>query len=276
MSKVKQGPAETPVPTREGGSSAMPRTVIRIPKTAEILAAQIRKMIVRGEVKEGDFLPPEGQLVEHFGTSRPTVREAFRILENEQLISVVRGSRNGARVLAPKVASVARFAGIALQAQGTLLSDVYQVRVGVEPFAARLAAERATPEQMAAYGDEIDRAMRLLEESGPNRDFRRAIIHLHESMVAMAGSNSLTLIWAMIQGIVEQHLTRIDRTTPDVDPQESHRRNVAGVKSFRKLLKFIEARDADGAEAHWQVHMRNANATWLAGYDQTTLVDVLD
>jgi DNA-binding FadR family transcriptional regulator len=229
LSRAKQNLVGITVPTREGGPSATPRTVIRIPKTAEILAAQIRKMIIRGEVKEGDFLPPEGQLVAHFGTSRPTVREAFRILENEQLITVVRGSRSGARVNAPSVASVARIAGFALQAQGTLLSDVYLVRVGVEPFAARLAAERATPEQMVAYGEEVDRAMLLLEETGANREFRMAIVHLHRSMVAMAGSNSLAMIWAMIQGIVEQHMARFRLTTPDIDPQEALRLNRAGV-----------------------------------------------
>ena len=71
---------------------------IRVPKTSEIVANHIRGQIVRGELREGDSLPPEGQLMTSFGISRPTLREAFRILEAESLISVVRGSRSGARV----------------------------------------------------------------------------------------------------------------------------------------------------------------------------------
>ena len=260
---------------REGGAAPL-RNSIRVPKTAEVLAGQIRKMIIRGEVKEGDFLQPEGQIVEIFGTSRPTVREALRILENEQLISVVRGSRSGARVHAPNVASVARFAGVALQAQGTLLSDVYLARVGIEPFAARLAAERASPEQMAGFAREIDRTLQMVEATGANRDFRLAIVHLHEQLMAMAGSNTLAMIWAMIQGIVEKHMVRFTLPGPEASAEDGVRRTKAGVRSFGKLLKFIEARDADGAEAHWRAHMRNANTTWLAGYGDTTLVDMLD
>jgi len=48
---------------------------------------------VLGELREGDTLPPETTLMGQFGVSRPTLREAFRILETESLISVRRGAR---------------------------------------------------------------------------------------------------------------------------------------------------------------------------------------
>jgi len=59
------------------------RVAIRIPKTAELVADEIRRMITRGELKEGDTLQPEAQIIANFSVSRPTVREAFRILESE-------------------------------------------------------------------------------------------------------------------------------------------------------------------------------------------------
>jgi len=274
--KTDQNRASISRAARDGPAPPPARQAIRIPKTAEIVAGQIRKMIIRGEVKEGDYLQPEGQLVEHFGTSRPTVREAFRILENEQLISVVRGSRSGARVHAPSVANVARIAGLALQAQGTMLSDVYLVRAGIEPFAARLAAERATPEQTAAFSAEIDRTASMVDEFAPTPEFRLAIVRLHEKMVAMAGSNSLSIIWALIQGIVEQHMVRYRLQNPGETAEDSLRRGRVGLRSFRKLLSLIQAGDAAGAEAHWRAHMENANHVWLAGDQATALVDMLD
>ena len=70
---------------------------VRAPKTAELIASQLRGQIVRGELKAGDTLPPEITLMEQFGVSRPTLREAFRILETESLIDVRRGSRGGAQ-----------------------------------------------------------------------------------------------------------------------------------------------------------------------------------
>jgi len=258
-------------------AAARRRTVIRIPKTAEVVAANIRKMIIRGQVKEGDFLQPEAQLMEHFGTSRPTIREAFRILENEQLISVTRGSRTGARVHAPSVDGVARYAGFALQAEGTLLSDIHLARLGIETFAVRLAATRRTKEQLAALQAELAGVFEIIDTRGAGTEFRIAMIKLHHSIVATAGSNTLTMMSAMLQGIAEQHLSKYEMRGDVTLDSEAHLKRVrAGMRSFGKLIGFLEAKDADGAEAHWRVHMQNAIDTWLIGYDQTTLVDVLD
>lgn len=255
------------------------RSVIRIPKTAEVVAANIRKMIIRGEVTEGDFLQPEAQLMEHFGTSRPTIREAFRILENEQLISVTRGSRSGARVHAPKVDSVARYAGFALQAQGTMLSDIFVALLGVEPYAARLAAERRTQAHLEALNAQLDHLNRMVGDdtsSGP--EFRLGLVKLHQLIVETAGSNTLSMISSMLQGVVEQHLSRFVVRPPQsaAEREQGLRRTRAGLKSFRKLIDLIEAKEGVEAEKHWRAHMRNANATWLMGYDDTALVDVLE
>ncbi|MEU1168737.1 GntR family transcriptional regulator, partial [Streptomyces sp. NPDC005921] len=71
--------AETPsTPVRAPGRIGRQ---VRVPKTAELVAGHLRRQIVRGELKPGDALPPESGLMEQFGISRPTLREAFRVLE---------------------------------------------------------------------------------------------------------------------------------------------------------------------------------------------------
>ncbi len=80
------------VPTTTSSSGA-----IRSPKTAELVARTLRRMIVDGQLKEGDFLPHEAELMTHFQVSRPTLREAVRVLESERLVEVRRGSRTGAK-----------------------------------------------------------------------------------------------------------------------------------------------------------------------------------
>ena len=75
-------------------------STIRVPKTAELVADRLRRQIIRGELREGDSLPPEADLMAAYGISRPTLREAFRVLESEGLIDVHRGSRGGARASA--------------------------------------------------------------------------------------------------------------------------------------------------------------------------------
>jgi DNA-binding GntR family transcriptional regulator len=63
---------------------------LRVPKAAELLAARIRGQIIRSELKEGDALPAESELMETFGVSRPTLREAIRVLEMESLLRMRR------------------------------------------------------------------------------------------------------------------------------------------------------------------------------------------
>ena len=53
---------------------------VRVPKTAELVARQIRNAIIRGELSDGDTLPAESHLIAEFEVSRPTIREAVRIL----------------------------------------------------------------------------------------------------------------------------------------------------------------------------------------------------
>ena len=117
--------------------------VLRAPKTAELIASYIRGQVVRGDLKTGDSLPPETVLMEMFGVSRPTLREAFRILEAESLISVRRGARGGARVVSPDIAVAARYVGLLLQMSGTTIADVYEARMATEPAAAGLLAAGA-------------------------------------------------------------------------------------------------------------------------------------
>ena len=106
---------------------------VKVPKTAELVATQLRNQIIRGELREGDALPPESTLMEQFGVSRPTLREAFRVLESEALISVRRGARGGARVHAPNGDVAARYAGLVLQFRGATLADVYEARKAIDP-----------------------------------------------------------------------------------------------------------------------------------------------
>src|SRR5882762_8205387 len=115
-------------------------TVMRAPKTGELIATHLRRQIVRGELRPGETLPPEVQLMEQYGVSRPTLREAFRILETETLISVRRGSRGGAQVMTPDLSVAARYVGLLLQIQGTTIDDVYEARMVTEPACAGLLA----------------------------------------------------------------------------------------------------------------------------------------
>ncbi|MGH9273524.1 MAG: FadR/GntR family transcriptional regulator [Acidimicrobiales bacterium] len=113
-------------------------------KMAEHIAEQLRGQIVRRELADGAYLPVEAELAEFFDTSRPTMREAFRILEVEGLLHIRRGGRFGPRICAPDPTVTARSLGLLLQYQDVDLSDVYDAFLDIVPTAARRLAERHT------------------------------------------------------------------------------------------------------------------------------------
>src|ERR1700678_4563061 len=119
-------------------------TQVRVPKAGELVAAQLRRQIVTGELREGDALPPENALMEQFGISRPTLREAFRILESEHIIVIKRGARGGAHVLVPDAGAAGRYACALLQYRGTTLADLYEARAYLEAAAVETLATKRT------------------------------------------------------------------------------------------------------------------------------------
>jgi DNA-binding FadR family transcriptional regulator len=54
------------------------------------------------------------------------------------------------------------------------------------------------------------------------------------------------------------------------------KQNRGALRSFKRVIDLIEAKDAEGAETQLRRHLENANARWLEGYDQTAIIDVLD
>ena len=112
----------------------------RLREKPQQIADELRRLIVSGKLSEGESLGHEPDLVERFGVSRPSLREALRILEAEGLISVVRGMLGGIVVHKPNERMTARTAALLLQARNVSLADVYEARSLLEPIAVRVIA----------------------------------------------------------------------------------------------------------------------------------------
>ena len=134
------------------------------------IADELRALIVGGELSEGDSLGHEPELVERFGVSRPSLREALRILEAEGLITVVRGVLGGVVVHEPDERMTARAAALVLQARNVPLADVYDARSLIEPTAARIVAtsrsRRSAAAELRGLIDEQERAIEDPEAFG--------------------------------------------------------------------------------------------------------------
>ena len=74
---------------------AAPGAIVRVPKAADLVADHLRRQIIRGDLAADEPLPAEAELMQIYNVSRPTLREALRILEHDELIVVKRGRAAG-------------------------------------------------------------------------------------------------------------------------------------------------------------------------------------
>lgn len=247
---------------------------IHVPKTSEIVADKIRAQIVRGELGEGSTLPPEGQLMDSLGISRPTLREAFRILEAEGLISVMRGSRTGAKVHEPSVDLVSRYAGYVLQSQGTSISELYQSRLAIEPTVVRwLASERGDLPGMGLI-KEVLAELRSLHAAERYDDFIDLVEVFHQALVGAAGNKVLSFMNRMLLNLARKHQKEYQRRHPRTQAARA-KSTSTGLKSYVKLVALIEDGAVEDAVAHWRLHLRNAHAMWAGPGEGERIVDSL-
>ena len=214
----------------------------------QLLADDIRDQIVRGELKPGESLPPEKQLLESYGLSRPTLREAMRILEAEALIKTQLGVKGGAIVSVPDPDVVIRQAGIMIQMRETTILDIYVARSFFEPPAARYLAENH-PEKSQDLRVIMAEAKASIDTPAV---YAKCAGQFHRSLVELCDNLTLSL-FAQILGRLTDATYAVAVST--LSPADARSRIELTLRSWAKLIRLIEASDSDGAERHWRAHM---------------------
>ncbi|MCL7494669.1 MULTISPECIES: FadR/GntR family transcriptional regulator [Streptomyces] len=218
---------------------------VRVPKTAELVAASLRRVIIRGELEPGDALPPESALMEQFGISRPTLREAIRVLESEALISVRRGVHGGARVNAPDPMVAARYLGLILEYRGTTLGEMFQLVASIEPPCVRQLAGRHTPSGIGRLHEALATEEEAKDDPAALAEAKAAF---HATLVELNGNRAMLALHETLQCIFYQAKSPHIATGGKTGTRRDHEEHV-------KLVKLIQAGEADEAEAHWRRHI---------------------
>ncbi|MDO7842268.1 FadR/GntR family transcriptional regulator [Sphingomonas immobilis] len=239
-------------------------------RASETIAETLRREIIAG--RPVDRTPA---LMARFGVSRPTLREAFRVLESERLIEVRHGSRSGVRPLRPAPDSAARVTGQTLQAAGATIEQLYEAREAFEPFAAALLARRRDRRDIADLRAAHSELAALVDARAWT-DLAGALARFHQRLVALTGNQMLALTAATIATLLETHQRNRDRHAEPVEPDAAALEfRSRGVRSIARLTRLIETGDAAGAEAHWRTHLVNSADFWLAGQDRHAIIDIL-
>ena len=257
-------PASRPAPVR-----ALSPQRVRVPKTAELVAARLRRQIVRGELAEGEALPSETTLMDQFGVSRPTLREAFRVLESEALINVRRGAHGGARVQVPNGDVAARYAALILEHRSTDLADLYAARSVVEPACAALLAGRRTASDVAVLRSAVEQEQQHTDAA----EAIRAHLEFHALVVRASGNQTLIVLTDMLRHIID--LANESHVVADAGSLETTRAFRRGHRAHAQLVDLVEAGDAAGAHTLWERHLREAEDYLLGGHPGRTVLDLL-
>lgn len=227
------------------------------PRLAEMVAGILRSRIVEGALADGSRLPKQDELLREFRVSRPSLREALRILEAEGLLTVQRGNVGGAIVRAPSAQSSAYMFGLVLQSQHVVLEDLAEAIRNVEPIAATLCARRKDRKtevvpRLRAVHDEVEASA----EDGV--DFTRGARRFHEELVRGCGNTTLIVMLGTLELMWTHQERQWAERAQDSGryPSRAHREAVLDVHS--SILDAIERGDADYAARLAQGHLRES------------------
>jgi GntR family transcriptional regulator, transcriptional repressor for pyruvate dehydrogenase complex len=127
------------------------------------LVEQIQEAILSGKLKPGDKLPAQRKLQEIFDTSRASIREALRVLEEKGLIEIKLGVSGGAIIKSANIEYVSESLSLLIKQQQIPIRHLMEFREEVEGGAVALAAERATIDDIAKLKGILSEAKKLLE-----------------------------------------------------------------------------------------------------------------
>lgn len=210
---------------------------------ASRVVAHVRDALFDGRYAPGDFLGTEMDLAGRYGVSRMVARDAVRTLEALGIVEIRRGAGGGATITRGNPHLFAEALAVQLELARIPPAEILEAQSAVECLAAELAAERATP------GD-LERMRRLLAEAESLIDsreaFTRSSLEFHLAVADASGNRVLHY-----QLISMQHISW-PRRNRALTPVVARR----VIQAHRELVDLIEARDAAGARAHMESHVK--------------------
>ncbi|MBW2612039.1 MAG: FadR family transcriptional regulator [Deltaproteobacteria bacterium] len=164
---------------------------------------QIQEAILEGRLQTGDILPSERDLKEMFNTSRGTLREALRVLEQKGLIEIKLGVGGGSVVKEVSVDKISESLALLIRTQRVSLNHLAEFREAVEGIIAAQAAERATPADIKQLKELLEKARKHIGKGkAAHNDFIEIDKQIHLVLSNITGNPIyISLIYSVHQNI---------------------------------------------------------------------------
>ncbi len=213
---------------------------VRPKRTFEEIILQIEQAVIEGRLAVGDRLPPERELAEIFKVGRSSVREALRVLEAFGVLTSRRGvgAESGSIVSAQGTRGLAGLLRLYTSLQGIPLRDLVEIRLEIEKFTVRLAAERANAENSMRLAHIVEQ-MQKAEEHG---EFLQCDTELHIAIARMSGNSLAPLLMEALREAMAREMLKAFR---DLADWPGERRIL--IRDHEKIAAKIQAGDGEAA-----------------------------
>jgi hypothetical protein len=226
-----------------------PNAAEAVPMKASLaIAAAFRARIARGELRAGEPLPVESELMDELGVSKGVVREALRILETEGLVEVRRGLGGGPRVRHPSISEASKTIGVYLQIGDVHVTDVWETRDRMIGSAVeRLAAD---PGERDLEALEVSVGS-LAATVGDFDAYYVQLLDVGEKAVLAAGSLTEHVIVVSLRHIIAVELEAATRAVVDIEQAVAAEDTVT--QAWSEALRHIRGRRPRAARRAYQV-----------------------
>lgn len=214
----------------------------------EQVADRIRSLIIDDAIRPGDRLPSERELSESLGVSRVVIREATRVLNAQGLVEVRPGSGTYVQEIAPSHVADSLTLFLRLRQTANPYGDLMEIRRTLEVDIAGLAAQRATPEDIAKLEEAL--AGMTLHSNDPER-FSAFDLAFHMALAAATHNDLYNLLLHPIADLLLDF--RRDAYHSDAEGSIA-----GGIKHHSEVLAFVKAHDAEAARQAMREHLDQA------------------
>jgi GntR family transcriptional regulator, transcriptional repressor for pyruvate dehydrogenase complex len=206
-----------------------------------LTAEKVRGIIIENNMKPGDKLPSESELIELFKVSRPTIREAMKILSAENIIEIQQGRGT---FVSKKTGINGDPLGLNFADQKNLLKNLLEARLMIEPSITLLAAQRVTESDVI----HLENIIKKMEELHIN-DMNSAELDLEfHTVIAKATGNDV--LYRVVPIINESIMKSYGET---VNNKESFER---AFESHVRIFNAIKNKDFLTAKYESERHIR--------------------
>lgn len=177
--------------------------LIKPKKASQQIIDKIRTGILTGELAAGEKLPSEPQLIQYFGVSRQTVREALCALENAGLLKIRSGLRGGAFVSEVDLMTASKALSNFLFDKDVTIDHITEIRLVLEPHAIRIAMERMGGDDFQDLQDILDESSAIIGSGGDEGGRLRLLEIAFHARLVKATENH---VWILLQNFCENLL----------------------------------------------------------------------